>query len=585
MAVPVAIWCIPSALSFLVYGDRVHWEQERGEGTVTRVKLAVLKNLMMFGNFVSNLIGVLVVNLIGHRSISPLPIEMQISLLALTERIDRWFLPLSFVLVGTLTVLYEQPIRRVLQRALQPADVPAADDLEARRRLLNEPFVLIALDLGIWLCSAIVYPLIYRRQFPDFAAGGEIFIRTMMVGLVTSVAAFFILEHTMQKQLVPRLFPDGGLFMTPGTIRIRIATRIAVLVFACNIIPAIAVLRSVWTSHLSGLNAGRNLDLLRAALVVDALLFIAVGIFLGIVVTINLTRPLGEIIQVLRAIRRGRLDRKVRVTSNDEIGYTGDVINDMTDGLRERERMQHALALAREVQQSLLPRHPVRRPGVDIAGTSTYCDQTGGDYFDFIDMGAAPAGRLALVVGDVSGHGIPSALIMATVRASLRLRCHLPGSLSQIVGDVNRQLARDMEDSGRFMTLFFLEIDPARRRLRWVRAGHDAALFYDPRDDTVTELSGRGIALGAVDEWRYDHYEKAVSGAGQIVVLATDGIWEARNSAGEMFGKSRLHQIIRANRDNTAAGIVDAVVEAVEAFRQGRGPEDDVTMVVARFTP
>ncbi len=552
---------------------------------MTRAKLAVLKNLMIFGNFVSNLIGVLVVDLIGHRSISPLPVGMRIDLLALTDRVDRWFLPLSFILVGTLTVLYERPIRSVLQRVSQSAGVPPGDDLQARRRLLNEPFVLIALDLGIWLCSAIAYPLIYRTRFPDFAAGGEIFIRTMMVGLVTSVAAFIILERIMQKQLVPRLFPDGGLFMTTGTLRIRIATRIAVLVLACNIIPAIAVLRSVWTSHLSGLDAGRNLDLLRASLVVDALIFIAVGVFLAVVVTTNLTRPLGEIIQVLRAIRRGRLDRKVRVTSNDEIGYTGDVINDMTEGLRERERMRHAMALAWEVQQSLLPRRPVRRAGLDVAGRSTFCDQTGGDYFDFIDIGAQSDGRLALVVGDVSGQGIPSALIMATVRASLRLRCRLPGSISQIVGDVNRQLAGDMEDSGRFMTLFFMEVDPGRRHLRWVRAGHDAALLYDPRADTVTELSGRGIALGVDDDWRYDQYEKTDLSPGRFVVLATDGIWEARNRAGEMFGKPRLHAVLRRNRDRTASGMLGAVVDAVDEFREGTTPEDDVTLVVARLMP
>ena len=94
-------------------------------------------------------------------------------------------------------------------------------------------------------------------------------------------------------------------------------------------------------------------DLLRPAILTNSIIFIAVGLFVTVLVSSNLTRPFDEIIQVLKSVRNGRLDRKVRVTSNDEIGYTGDVINDMTEGLKEREKMRQSLELAREVQQSL----------------------------------------------------------------------------------------------------------------------------------------------------------------------------------------------------------------------------------------
>ena len=202
---------------------------------------------------------------------------------------------------------------------------------------------------------------------------------------------------------------------------------------------------------------------LRTTINTNSVLFIAVGVFLTILVSSNLTRPFGDIIKVLQNVRNGRLDRRVAVRSNDEIGYVGDVINEMTAGLREREKMHQSLELAREVQQNLLPRCAPQQMGLDIAGRSIYCDQTGGDYFDFLEVGPPGDNTVGLVVGDVSGHGVPSALLMATARALMRQRSFLPGGPAQVVSDVNSHLSRDVEDSGQFMTLFYLVIDPVER--------------------------------------------------------------------------------------------------------------------------
>jgi sigma-B regulation protein RsbU (phosphoserine phosphatase) len=126
------------------------------------------------------------------------------------------------------------------------------------------------------------------------------------------------------------------------------------------------------------------------------------------------------------------------VTSNDEIGYTGDAINEMTEGLIERERMQLSLNLAKEVQQNLPPKSNLKVNGLDIAGKSVYCDETAGDYYDFIIIDDAAEQRIGVAIGDVCGHGIPSALLMATVRSSLRQRASMPGSTAKIITDVNR---------------------------------------------------------------------------------------------------------------------------------------------------
>jgi sigma-B regulation protein RsbU (phosphoserine phosphatase) len=158
---------------------------------------------------------------------------------------------------------------------------------------------------------------------------------------------------------------------------------------------------------------------------------------------------LQEIIRALKGVRDGDLYNKVRVTTNDEIGYTGDVINEMTEGLRERDRMRHSLDLAREVQQNLLPKSAPKIQGLDIAGVSIYCERTGGDYFDYLPIDEHGLGKIGVVVGDVSGHGIPSALLMTTARALIRKNAALSDSIANIISDVNQQLWLDVKESGR----------------------------------------------------------------------------------------------------------------------------------------
>ena len=203
--------------------------------------------------------------------------------------------------------------------------------------------------------------------------------------------------------------------------------------------------------------------------------------------------------------------------------------------------------------------------------------------YDFIAIRADENGKLALAIGDVSGHGISSALLMATVRSSLRQRLSQPGGAGDIISDVNRQLAHDVEDSGQFMTMFYLMIDPTNQHLQWVRAGHDPAIFYDPGSDTFEELAGSGVALGVMEDSVFKAYTKAALGAGQIIFLSTDGIWESRNPKREMFGKERIYDIIRKNSSFSANEILNVMLDALKQFQQGAKIEDDITLVVIKI--
>ena len=235
-------------------------------------------------------------------------------------------------------------------------------------------FFVIGIDLSAWVATAVIYAMLYRTFTTIELAAQRVFFQNALVGLIISTASFFVLEQVLQKSLVPCVFPEGGLAMTPGTARIRIRTRLTALILAVNLIPFLALLVLVQGTYGTRLPPAILLDHVRSSVFTDSLIAIAVGICLTVLVSANFSRPLSAIILVLKKIRGGCLEGRVTVTTNDEIGYAGDVINEMTVGLRERERMKQSLALAQEVQQKLLPQKAPRIKGVDIAGTSLYCD-------------------------------------------------------------------------------------------------------------------------------------------------------------------------------------------------------------------
>jgi sigma-B regulation protein RsbU (phosphoserine phosphatase) len=540
-----------------------------------------LKNEMLFMNYLANLIGVCIVIFITYR-----PLSQQLAdVLRLIGRIGWFFEPLCGALMFVLTVSYERPIRRYLDDQSNGAQLTEELTSSARRRLLNEPFFLMALNIVVWITAGSVYAAAILASDIGHGIVYYAFFRSLQIGLITTVAAFFLLRNVLQKRMAPKLFPSGGLYATPGTMRIRLSTRLAALLLGCNLVPFFAIITIIQSTFSAGKFSVELYESLRSDIVVSSCVFMVIGILLTFQLSLNLRQPFRDIIRVLKAVRNGRFDQKVAVTSNDEIGYTGDVINEMTEGLKERDRMRHALELAQEVQQNFMPQRPPQIAGLDIAGQSIYCERTGGDYFDYLQIAGAGDDKVALVIGDVSGHGIPSALLMAAVRSSLRQRVIQPGSIGQIVSDVNWQLTADVQDSGRFMTLFCCEIDSVGRAIRWVRAGHDPAIVFDPQTGAFEELMGSGVALGIDQKWVYTENVKGNLKDSQILILCTDGVWEAHNLTGAMFGKDALFEVIRQNSDLSAAEIIEAVVAAVKKFQAGVKPEDDITLVVAKLNP
>jgi sigma-B regulation protein RsbU (phosphoserine phosphatase) len=284
--------------------------------------------------------------------------------------------------------------------------------------------------------------------------------------------------------------------------------------------------------------------------------------------------------RVLEKVSRGDLSSLVPVITQDEFGLSAVHINSMIEGLRHRFQMLTTLKLAEEVQRNLLPVAPLRMPGIDLSGTSIYCEETGGDYWDYLLL---PSERIGLVVADASGHGVDAALFMSTARAFLISGAgHYEGP-ANLLNEVNSHLCRDSGITSRFISMFFLEINVREKTLCWVRAGHQPALLFNPATADFQELGGAGMALGVTADFKHEEYTQFGWRSQTVIVICTDGIPESRNHSGQTFGIERMKEIIRSHAAESADSIKSTLIRASQGFSTGVPQEDDMTLSVLKL--
>jgi sigma-B regulation protein RsbU (phosphoserine phosphatase) len=315
---------------------------------------------------------------------------------------------------------------------------------------------------------------------------------------------------------------------------------------------------------------------------VSVIMLFGVVIFVSVLAIYRsrtVTRPVLQLAEAAKGLSEGAFDVRVDIRTGDELEDLGKAFNSMGVSLLEREKMKQSLALARKIQQHLLPSKSPQLDGFDILGGSVYCDETGGDYYDYIEL---DANKLGIVVGDVSGHGIGSAMVMTTARGILRSQASHQGTeLVPFLADLNQHLVRDTEDSY-FMTLFYAVLDSETRTCRWISGGHGPILYYSSSEKMVTELPCSGIPLGILEETEFQDMQPITMPVGTILLIGTDGIWETRNPKGELFGIQRLSSLLEKCSGASAAEIYSATMEAVVNFRDSAPQDDDVTLVVIK---
>ena len=265
-------------------------------------------------------------------------------------------------------------------------------------------------------------------------------------------------------------------------------------------------------------------------------------------------------------------------------GVAGEIRKHVEAALREVEtrrqldRVQHDLQTARDIQQALLPQKPPELTGFAIAGWNKPADDTGGDFYDWDSM---PDGRLIIVLGDVTGHGIGPALLAAACRAYARSGFGAHQDLFAAVTQINAAISRDLDPS-RFVTFAGVACSAGTGELEILSAGHGPILLYTSASDSFSQVDSQGVPLGILQEFVSGPATKIQLQKGDIFLLITDGFVEFENPAQEEFGKLRLENVVRASRSMPPDQIIKALYDAVLAFSSGTKQMDDLTAVLVK---
>jgi phosphoserine phosphatase RsbU/P len=245
--------------------------------------------------------------------------------------------------------------------------------------------------------------------------------------------------------------------------------------------------------------------------------------------------------------------------------------------VEEAERaMSKEMDQAAAIQKRLLPSASPVVVGLDIAGRTTACRTVGGDYYDFLKF---PDGRIAMLVGDVAGKGMPASLLMSSLQARVHVLFEDGDNLAQKITRLNKSTCANCPDN-RFITFFMTVLDPQTGELVYTNAGHNPPLLVRASGEFET-LGGGGMILGILPMATYSE-SRAEINVGDVLVLFSDGITEAPNPQGEEFGEERLASLVASVRNTPAVDIIEEIHKAVTKFTEGAPAADDITVVIAR---
>lgn len=246
----------------------------------------------------------------------------------------------------------------------------------------------------------------------------------------------------------------------------------------------------------------------------------------------------------------------------------------------EKQKLQRDLTIARTIQQGLLPHEQPSISGFDVAGWNRPAEETGGDFFDFLPL---DDDRLAVVIADVTGHGVGPAIVMAGARAMIRGGLRGVSGLDRAVTDVHQLLCLDMPE-GRFVTAFCGVLSAAAGTVEFMSAGQGPILLYDAASGEVRELPAQGLPLAFFPESVYENPTRVKLATGDVLVLLTDGFYEWERADGESFGQERVCELVRRHHHLPATDLIESLVKAVVQFSAGGRQLDDLTAVIVRRT-
>jgi sigma-B regulation protein RsbU (phosphoserine phosphatase) len=334
--------------------------------------------------------------------------------------------------------------------------------------------------------------------------------------------------------------------------------------------------------------AGVNERMRQGSVALAGTLLLIVGAI--VLVSGRLVAPVRRLRDGALRVAHGDLETVVEGRwTRDEIGDLGRAFNKMTDDLRghverlaeersARERLERDMEVARDIQQGLLPDAAPPIDGYRLAGWSRPADETGGDYYDWQ---ALPDGRLAIVLADVTGHGLGPALVTAFCRAYARAVFRQHVDLPAALGELNGLLGQDLSGS-RFITFVAALIRPNDDETHVLSAGHGPLLHYSAASGEVRADSAHAVPLGVMPEFEFDEARPFTLRGGDVLALVTDGFFEWAREDGEMYGTDRLRESLARHAGGDPTAIIGGLLGDVEAFVGDSVQPDDLTAVVIK---
>jgi sigma-B regulation protein RsbU (phosphoserine phosphatase) len=339
------------------------------------------------------------------------------------------------------------------------------------------------------------------------------------------------------------------------------------------------------------LQRGRGILLLLGIL---AGLFLAIevlAIFVGLLLARSITGSIHELSQGTEHIRRGDFSYKIQVRSRDQLGELAESFNLMTASIQdllrqsaEKERLEEELRIARQIQMSLLPKEGVDIAGLSIAALCLPAAEVGGDYYDFISLDEQ---RMALLIADVSGKGTSAALYMAELKGLMLSLSNIYDSPRKLLIEANKILAANM-DSRSFITMAYAVVDMSKKTMTFARAGHNPILQLAAKGNGTRILAPDGLGL-ALDRGgtRFEEIltEESVDlHSGDLFLFFTDGLSEAMNPQADLFGESRLREILERHSHLSPEDLREKIIDEIFVFVEGEDQHDDMTMVLMKVS-
>ncbi len=496
--------------------------------------------------------------------------------------IDPLILASSMVIVGFLILLAWLAERRRNARIARwderlrqglPADaVPPA----VRRTVLNVPAQAAGLTALMWLIAGLA-------SFPQ-DGGLRLLLAIVGVGGTTSTLMVYFVIDLLWRPMIPVFFPKGDLSVAGG-FRLPVLGRLLAAFLVVGLLSPAILVSLTWDRAPQVLAAPNPQALIANLRLLQLFILAAAGLasgLLAIATTQGITSRLQALQAAMRRVEEDDLTARVVVTSNDELGYLGERLNDMVEGLRERERlrkeqlrMERELEIAWTIQSSFLPTALPDVPGWHLAAELLPARVTSGDFYDIISL---PSGLVGVLVADVADKGTGAALFMALCRTLIRtFAAEYADEPARTLQAANKRILQDTH-SDLFVTVFYGVLNPSSGRLAYANAGHNPPFLLGaarPRP-----LVRTGIPLGIFSDQAWSQAEANVY-PGEALLLYSDGVTEAQDLRRRLFGTDRMLATAQAQLGQSAPAMQTALLEAVRQF-VGDAPQfDDITLLIA----